>query len=110
MRELRSHNSWMHNVPKLMQGDRVHTARVHPDDAAASGIKDGAICRVMSAHGSIELPAKLTDDVSPGTVAIPHGWVTAVAGDGPPKRAAPTSTGSHPRRRGTSSGSQEWRS
>ncbi len=74
LRELRSHNSWMHNVPKLMQGDRVHAARVHPDDAAASGIEDGAPCRVCSASGSIELPAKLTDEVMLGTVAVPHGW------------------------------------
>ena len=27
LRELRSHNSWMHNSPKLMAGDRVHRAR-----------------------------------------------------------------------------------
>lgn len=74
LRELRSHNSWMHNVPKLMQGDRVHAARVHPDDAAAAGIEDGALCRVVSAHGSIELAAKLTDEVSRGTIAVPHGW------------------------------------
>jgi formate dehydrogenase len=28
----------------------------------------------VSANGAIELPAKVTDEVSPGTVAIPHGW------------------------------------
>ena len=74
LRELRSHNSWMHNAPLLMRGGREHTARVHPEDAAAAGIADGDDCRVTSAHGSIELPAKLTDEVKPGTVAVPHGW------------------------------------
>jgi anaerobic selenocysteine-containing dehydrogenase len=74
MRELRSHNSWMHNVPKLMAGDRVHTARIHPDDAGEHGIEDGAPCRVVSAAGVIELPAKLTDEVMRGVIAIPHGW------------------------------------
>ncbi len=74
MRELRSHNSWMHNVPKLMAGDRVHAARVHPDDAREHGIEDGAPCRVISAGGKIELPAKLTDEVTRGVIAIPHGW------------------------------------
>ena len=58
MRELRSHNSWMHNVPKLMAGDRVHAARVHPDDAREHGIEDGAPCRVISAVGEIELPGQ----------------------------------------------------
>ncbi|MHB8693723.1 MAG: molybdopterin-containing oxidoreductase family protein [Solirubrobacteraceae bacterium] len=74
LRELRSHNSWMHNVPKLMQGDRVHAARLHPDDARSHGIDDGDRCSVISPHGSIELVAKVTDEMSPGTVAIPHGW------------------------------------
>jgi formate dehydrogenase len=74
LRELRSHNSWMHNVPKLMQGGRVHAARVHPEDAAASGVEDGALCRILSPAGSIELPAKVTDEVMPGTIAVPHGW------------------------------------
>jgi anaerobic selenocysteine-containing dehydrogenase len=74
MRELRSHNSWMHNVPALMQGDRVHRARIHPGDAAARNIEDGAPCRIVSAHGSIELPAKVTDEIGRGTIAVPHGW------------------------------------
>jgi anaerobic selenocysteine-containing dehydrogenase len=29
---------------------------------------------VASAHGSIELPARLTNEVGRGTVAVPHGW------------------------------------
>jgi anaerobic selenocysteine-containing dehydrogenase len=74
MRELRSHNSWMHNVPKLMAGDRVHAARVHPEDAAAVGIEEGAQVRIVSAGGAIELPAKVSDEVMPGVVAVPHGW------------------------------------
>jgi formate dehydrogenase len=74
LRELRSHNSWMHNSPLLMRGDRRHTARVHPDDAAAAGLADGDACRVTSPHGSVELPATLTDEVRRGTVAVPHGW------------------------------------
>jgi formate dehydrogenase len=74
LRELRSHNSWMHNAPLLMRGGREHAARIHPDDAAAAGIADGEACRVTSAHGAIELPARVTDEVKPGTVAVPHGW------------------------------------
>jgi anaerobic selenocysteine-containing dehydrogenase len=74
LRELRSHNSWMHNSPLLMRGERRHTARVHPEDAAAAGLADGDACRVTSPHGSVELPATLTDEVKRGTVAVPHGW------------------------------------
>ena len=74
LRELRSHNSWMHNVPKLMQGGREHTARIHPDDAVAHGVEDGEPCRIVSATGTIELIARVTDEVSRGTIAVPHGW------------------------------------
>ena len=74
LRELRSHNSWMHNAALLMRGGRTHAARVHPSDAADAGIEDGERCRVVSAHGSIELAALLTDEVKRGTVAVPHGW------------------------------------
>lgn len=74
MRELRSHNSWMHNSEKLMKGDRVHRARIHPEDAEAAGIADGDRCRIASPHGAVELAAMLTDEVKRGTVAAPHGW------------------------------------
>ncbi len=74
LRELRSHNSWMHNSEKLMRGDRVHRARIHPDDAMAEGLADGDGVRISSPHGEVELIAKLTDEVKRGTVAAPHGW------------------------------------
>lgn len=74
MRELKSHNSWMHNVEPLMRGDREHAARVNPKDAAVAGISDGDRCRITSPHGRIEVTARLTEDMTEGTVAIPHGW------------------------------------
>jgi formate dehydrogenase len=74
LRELRSHNSWMHNAPKLMSGDRVHRLRVHPVDAETRGIADGDTVTLRSAIGSVEVPARVTDEVMPGTVALPHGW------------------------------------
>lgn len=74
LRELRSHNSWMHNSPLLMRGGRTHAARVHPNDAARHGLEEGALVRVSSKSGAIELPVKVTDEMTPGTVAVPHGW------------------------------------
>ena len=74
LRELRSHNSWMHNSAKLMAGDRVHRARLNPADAAAASIADGDRVRIASAHGEIEIEARVTDEVMAGTVAVPHGW------------------------------------
>ncbi|MGK2882707.1 MAG: molybdopterin dinucleotide binding domain-containing protein [Mycobacterium sp.] len=74
MRELRSENSWMHNVPMLMRGQRVQTALMHIDDAADLAIGDGDLVRVRSPHGEIEVPVTPTKDIVAGVIAIPHGW------------------------------------
>jgi formate dehydrogenase len=74
MRELRSHNSWMHNAPLLLRGGRVHALRVHPGDAAALGLEDGETARVTSKSGTLEVAVMVTDEMTPGTVALPHGW------------------------------------
>jgi formate dehydrogenase len=74
MRELRSHNSWMHNSPLLMRGGRTHALRVHPDDADAIGLEDGGEARVESKSGALTVAVKVTDEMTPGTVALPHGW------------------------------------
>ncbi|MFD0852882.1 molybdopterin dinucleotide binding domain-containing protein, partial [Actinomadura adrarensis] len=46
----------------------------NPKDAAEYGLEDGARCRISSAHGSVELPVLVTDEMTPGTIAVPHGW------------------------------------
>ncbi|WP_232680324.1 molybdopterin-dependent oxidoreductase [Nocardioides sp. R-C-SC26] len=75
LREMRSLNSWMHNSPTLMKGRaRVHAARISPHDAAVAGVADGAAVRITSRHGAIETTARITDEVGPGTIAVPHGW------------------------------------
>ncbi|CAN5529790.1 molybdopterin-dependent oxidoreductase [soil metagenome] len=74
MREPRSENSWLHNSPLLMRGNRINRALMHSADASDLQIADGETIAVASAHGRITLPVVLTTDIVPGTVAIPHGW------------------------------------
>jgi anaerobic selenocysteine-containing dehydrogenase len=74
MREARSENSWMHNAPLLMRGERGQHVRMHVDDAAAANIVDGDVVRIASPHGEIELPVMVTKDIVAGVVAVPHGW------------------------------------
>ena len=74
LRELRSHNSWMHNAPLLMRGTREQPLRVHPDDAARLGLEEGARARLSSKSGAVEVPVRITDEVLAGVVALPHGW------------------------------------
>ncbi len=74
MRDSRSENSWMHNSPLLMRGERGPKALIHIADANRRGIADGDDIAVRSPYGKIALPATVTEDIVPGTVAIPHGW------------------------------------
>ncbi len=73
-RELRSNNSWMHNLPRLARGPERCTLLVHPRDAADRGLRDGARARLTGPAGSIEVPVTLSEDIMPGVVCLPHGW------------------------------------
>ena len=73
-RQLRSNNSWMHNLEPLVRGKESCTAHVHPDDATRLGLTDGGRARASSRVGAIEVAVEVTDEVMPGVVSIPHGW------------------------------------
>ena len=45
---------------------------IHPADAAALGLRDKRPVRVVSARGSMTRPARVSDDVPPGTVYAPY--------------------------------------
>lgn len=73
-RHLRSNNSWMHNVPRLVKGKERCTLLMHPDDAAARQLADGQIVAVASRVGQVELPVEISQTMMPGVVSMPHGW------------------------------------
>ncbi len=73
-RQLRSNNSWMHNVGQLVRGRDRCTAQIHPDDAARLGLTDAQRARVRSRSGEVVVPVEVTDAIMPGVVSIPHGW------------------------------------
>jgi anaerobic selenocysteine-containing dehydrogenase len=73
-REVRSNNSWMHNLPLLAKGPERCTALVHPNDARRLGLVDGALARITSRAGSVEARVQFSDDMMPGVVSLPHGW------------------------------------
>jgi anaerobic selenocysteine-containing dehydrogenase len=79
-RDLRSNNSWMHNLQILVKGRRRCTVHVNPADAERLGITDGADVRVRSTAGEVVLPAEVTDAIRQGVVSIPHGWGHDVEG------------------------------
>lgn len=73
-RDLRSNNSWMHNLEVLVKGRPRCTLHVHPDDAARWALVDGELATVTGRVGEVEVPVEVTDAVRPGVVSLPHGW------------------------------------
>jgi anaerobic selenocysteine-containing dehydrogenase len=73
-RQLRSNNSWMHNIPTMVGGSNRCTLLVHSDDAHLLGLVDGALARIRSSVGEVEVPVAVTDEMMPGVVSLPHGW------------------------------------
>jgi anaerobic selenocysteine-containing dehydrogenase len=73
-RELRSNNSWMHNVPALVSGRERCVLYVHPDDAVRYQVRDGELAILESRVHRGEVRVAVTDDMRPGVVSLPHGW------------------------------------
>ena len=79
-RQLRSNNSWMHNLDVLVKGKPRCTLHVHPDDAERFGLIDGEPAELRSRTGSVVAPVELTEGIMRGVVSLPHGWGHDVEG------------------------------
>ena len=101
-RAVTTHNSWTHNLPEFVEGDRnTNYLYMHPDDASRAGLADGDYADVATEVATVRVPVRHLADLMPGTVALPHGWghqhaaglgvasrthgvnVNLLAGDGP---------------------------
>jgi anaerobic selenocysteine-containing dehydrogenase len=71
-RQLRSSNSWLHNVPSLVGGSNRCTLHVNPADVARYGLGEQAVVR--STKGELVVAVEPTDAIMPGVVSLPHGW------------------------------------
>ena len=92
-RNLRSNNSWMHNINVLVKGRAQCTLQVHPDDAERLGLVDGEAAMVASRVGRVRGPGRA------------HRRHPARRGE-PPARLGPRSRRHGPRRRRGPRGSQ----
>jgi anaerobic selenocysteine-containing dehydrogenase len=73
-RDVRSNNSWMHNVPALASGSDRCVLHLHPKDAAPRGIGDGDEAVLESRVHTGAVRVHVTEDVMPGVVSLPHGF------------------------------------
>lgn len=74
MREMRSQNSWLHNSKRVMPASRKFAAFVNPTDADRIGLVEGGEIIIRSKKGQLRTPARISDDVGPGTVSMPYSW------------------------------------
>ena len=73
-RELRTNNSWMHNMPGLVSGRARCVLLVHPQDAERAGVRDGETAILENHMHQGEVPLRVSDEMRPGVVSLPHGW------------------------------------
>jgi anaerobic selenocysteine-containing dehydrogenase len=73
-RDLRTNNSWMHNVPALVAGRERCVLFVHPADAERARVRDGEIAVLKSRIHRGTVRVRVNDEMAPGVVSLPHGW------------------------------------
>jgi anaerobic selenocysteine-containing dehydrogenase len=67
-------HSMMRNIPALRAMAPENLLQIHPEDAAARGIGEGAMVRVSSPRGEIRCQASVTPDIGPGVVHLQFGY------------------------------------
>ena len=75
-------NSSFANQPRFVAQEGAPCLEIHPADAAARGIADGARVRIFNARGAFHARARVTDAVRRGVVASLSLWWQKLSGDG----------------------------
>lgn len=72
-RQLRTCNSWLHNSPRLIKNNPCDLY-IHPKDVEKLNLNGSGKVKVKSKVGEIIIEYKVTEEIMPGTISIPHGW------------------------------------
>jgi assimilatory nitrate reductase catalytic subunit len=73
--------------PRLSQHRREPLLEVHPCDAAAFGLRDKGLARVISTKGESTFRVSVTEDQRPGDLYIPMHWTDQLGSMGRTNRA-----------------------
>ena len=68
--------------PTLSQHRREPLVEVHPLDAAAQGLRDGGLARVLSAQGETVFRVSFDEAQRRGEIFVPMHWSDAMSGEG----------------------------
>ena len=72
--------------PDWRKTDKEGALKIHPSDAASLKISNGDWVTCTSEVGSIQLMAKITDEVPQGVLSMPHGYGLSYPGEGKAER------------------------
>lgn len=67
-------HSQYRNIPRLRSMFPENIIEINPADAVAYHILDGDLVEVESLRGSIQVKAKVTEEIMQGVVHVYHGW------------------------------------
>ncbi|NUM52261.1 MAG: molybdopterin-dependent oxidoreductase [Candidatus Hydrogenedentes bacterium] len=69
-------------VNRLLQHESAPFAEMHPDDAKAFGIADGATARIANERGEVAVQVRCVDSIKRGTVFLPMHWSNGTGAGG----------------------------
>ena len=73
-RDIRFTNSQFRTIPSLRKAGAGCVVDIHPDDALRQGFVEGDRVRIETPKGAIEMAARISTTVRPGTVRLAWGW------------------------------------
>jgi len=76
-REDEYYHSEHRHLDGLRRRNLEPAAQIHPDTATKYGITDGEPMIIETKIGSLQIKAKVSDEIMPGMISVPHGWEEA---------------------------------
>jgi len=76
-REDEYYHSEHRHLDRLRRRNPEPVAQIHPDTATKYGITDAEPMIIETKIGRLEIKAKVSDEVMPGMISVPHGWEEA---------------------------------
>nr|VFJ45352.1 MAG: Anaerobic selenocysteine-containing dehydrogenase [Candidatus Kentron sp. DK] len=73
-RDIRFTNSQFRTIPSLLRNEAGCVVDIHPEDADKEAIAADDRIKIETPTGAMEMPARLSTAVRPGTVRIAWGW------------------------------------
>jgi anaerobic selenocysteine-containing dehydrogenase len=73
-RELEYWHSQHRNLSKLRRRNPEARADIHPSTARKYDVSDGDLMIVETKTGGMEIKARITEDILPGVISVPHAW------------------------------------